>query len=244
MNILQHNTDTPASILNNKSIYSLGDSHCLFWIGWNGVNLKYYPPINNYIFTAYPLGPILAYSLNKFNTNSLGREKFESLISKNIFSPPLKNYNPIINKPIIMTSFGEIDIRAHILKDGCNNYKEKLTKSINSYMEFIDFYSEQFIFIIYGPIASQKDTWFLNKRFPRFGTEYERNMITKEYNLLLSDEAKKRNIMFFTLFDQLIDEHYNTKEEYIIDECHISTVYYDKFVGYFKEKFINFFNLN
>lgn len=147
-----------------------------------------------------------------------------------------------------MTSFGEIDIRSHLLKikqDISEKGKEverKTRESIKGYMEFIDSYRDKINFIIYGPIASQKDNAPVNNFFPRYGSEIERNRLTLEYNELLRAEAEKRELMFFSLAPILIDKNYRTRGEYIIDQCRLANSFYNRFVNLFIEKFNSFYS--
>lgn len=73
---------------NENKIYVVGDSHSLFWGGWNGIAQNYQPQVENKHFVILSLGPVLAYSLNKYNTTAKGREKFDNLYKESRFTPP------------------------------------------------------------------------------------------------------------------------------------------------------------
>jgi hypothetical protein len=203
-------------------IFVIGDSHSIFWSGLaeckpfkHGIDV---PLEQNNFFRVFHLGPCLAYSMNQYGTLTLGREKVEYLLS----------HEHITKNSTIMCAFGEIDLRVHILKGGEKEMRPRLLKSLNNYLEFLEFlHSEKHDVICYGPIASQKDDWRMNERYPRAGSEYERNNATLLYNTLLADQCKKRNMNFITLFHDMVDSELRTNEAYIGDECHLSPSVYE-----------------
>jgi len=208
------------SAMFDENIYVIGDSHSLFWSGF-GVEQQRIPfahgieiPKNSLLstFKIFHLGPCLAYNMNRYGTKTQGLEKVEFLMSG--------NYLPF--GATVMLCFGEIDIRVHVFKEGKQNMQRRIIGIVNNYMNFIDQMAKKFKVICYGPIASQKDDWSTNPAFPRNGNEYERNYATKNLTNILSDKCSQCGITFITLFDDLIDEHFSTKTEFIHDQCHLS----------------------
>lgn len=139
-----------------------------------------------------------------------------------------------------MTSFGEIDIRVHIFKPGYSNYIGRINDAIANYLEFIEMYSQQVNFIVYGPIASQKDAWKENPGYPRHGNELDRNVATMIFTENLRKECKKRNIFFFSLFDRLVDTNLRTIAKNICDECHLGDEIYIEAVNAFNKQYTDF----
>jgi hypothetical protein len=210
-----------------EKIYVIGDSHSVFWSGANGLKGKEF--INgihivpeeehiNKFFTVFHLGSCLAYTMNKTGSSTRGRDKADFLINNNF----------IPKKSTIMTCFGEVDIRSHFLKKGESQVKTRLHGAIKNYIEYIDYLlSAGYDPIIYGPVATQKDHYKMNKNWPRYGTELERNCLTKEFNEILSDKCKERNIMFISLFEDMVNDSLETKEDFICDQCHLGVNVYD-----------------
>jgi len=122
-------------------------------------------------------------------------------------------------------------------------YKNRLALSINNYFKFIDSYKNRFKMIIYGPIASQKDSWHQNAQYPRAGTEVQRNKATFIYNCLLRKGCETRNIFFFTLYDTLVNDSFHTREEYIADQCHLSNKLYNYAMQRFDSEMKIFYGL-
>ena len=76
--------------------------------------------------------------------------------------------------------------------------------------------------IAWGPIAS----WHEDKPYttgPSYGTCFDRNTVTKEFNEYLSEICLKHGIKFVTIFTDMVDENLMTKHEYLDDwgGCHI-----------------------
>lgn len=218
-------------------IFVIGDSHSIFWSGLaeckpfkHGVHV---PLRQNKFFKVFHLGPCLAYSMNKYDSLTRGREKVEYLLS----------HEHIKKNSTIMCAFGEIDLRVHVFRGGEKEMRPRLLQSIDNYLEFLFFLrSEKHDVICYGPIASQKDAWRMNERYPRAGSECERNRATLLYNTLLENECAKRNIKFITLFHDMVDSELRTKEKFIGDECHLSPSVYEFACQKFFDK-LNFSDL-
>jgi len=184
----------------------LGDSHSRFW------------KIQGDNFKVFHLGPVLAYNLNSYGTQTQGREKIDYLLK-----------NEIQKKSLLMFAFGEIDIRAHILKCGVLQAKERLNKALENYMKFLDYIvNEGYRIIVYGPIASQNDDLGSHPEFPRSGSEVERNYITLLFNQQLESFCKKRNLGFITLFYDMIDENLRTKNQFTYDGYHINNALHEE----------------
>ncbi len=166
----------------------------------------------------YHLGPCLAYSMNKTGATEKGREKVEYLISSGFLS----------KGSVVITCFGEIDIRSHILKPGRMDFSAKLDAAICGYVEFIRRMASDFKVVVCGPIATQKDIWRVNKLFPRYGTEQERNKVTGAFNGKLQNLCSELDIPFVTFFYEMIDENMQTKDGFIFDECHLHSAYHEE----------------
>ncbi len=216
--------DIDISVLEKRPIFVVGDSHCIFWSGLEGIanqmNIKNEFGVINVVkgpderFLALHMGPVLAYNINKNGTSVKFLEKWKYCVEKKI----------IVSGDVIVFSFGEIDIRTHVLKHINKNvtYMDVVDDIINQYMQFlIQSKKEGIKSWVWAPIASQKDDWCMNPIFPRVGNEVERNKATLYFSKKLKSECVKEGIGFLGIAEELIDNEYRTKAEYIVDECHL-----------------------
>lgn len=202
-------------------IYVIGDSHSNFFSGEeNIISIRFSKGIktgSNLIsfFKTFHIGPALAFNLARVNTTTKALEKIRFLVEKHI--PP---------RAAILLCFGEIDCRLHIPKQIKMNdlsREEAIDRILDNYFSLINELKKQgYVIICWGPIASQKDCWGGNSNFPRYGTERDRNIITRVFNEKLEDRCKDNRVKFCSIFKNLISENYLTIEKYISDQCHLS----------------------
>jgi hypothetical protein len=191
-------------------IHCIGDSHSSVFSG-NEEMQPIWPERSNDIteyFNSYRIGPATAYQLN--------------------------NKKEIINQiiPLIKTNdkllfcFGEVDIRAHLLKKSTTQnipIEDVVIECVSRYVEVINYYkSLNLSVIVWGPIASWND----DKPYlggPSFGSNIERNNATKLFNKHISNQLKKYDIPFVTIFEDMLNEDGTTNQELLDDwqDCHI-----------------------
>jgi len=223
----------------------LGDSHVNFFRGNEqlrfypiGNDINYCPVINNLPFTILHLGPCLAYTCGKENTTYRFKEKLEFL--RNTFIRP--------GSQIILV-LGEIDIRAHVFKQTTlqdKSYKEIVDNILYHYEELIsELNHEGYKVFVYGPIATQPDYCEIDEKFPRIGSEIDRNKATLYFNESIRQYCQNNGISFFTLFDDMVNDDLYTLQDFLSpDNCHLgqfgSALLVDKLknVGILKENFI------
>ncbi|MDE6518587.1 MAG: hypothetical protein K2L18_12205, partial [Acetatifactor sp.] len=74
----------------------------------------------------------------------------------------------------------------------------------------------------WGPVTSQSETCPVDPRFPRNGTETERNMATAYFNRKLSLFCQQNGIPFLSIFNRLVTPDYLTLDQYYSpDHCHL-----------------------
>jgi len=167
-------------------------------------------------FNPHRIGAYLAYSLGDPNHDA----------HKKLFAV----VNAIPKKDTILLSFGEIDIRVHVVKQS-----EKQSKSIESVIsEIVYSYSIAITcvlntgrkVIIWCPIPTcnhydpSADISAENP-FPHIGRIEERN----QANLYFLESLKKsvpEEIILMDLYKELINEDMTSKGEYFMDEVHLS----------------------
>lgn len=163
-------------------------------------------------FSSKKLGPYLAYSFKKHMDVNGRFRKFINRIDKNDY---------------LMLCFGEIDCRAHILKQARrqNRCEFDITKDcVDRYIDGVVMLKDLgYKIILWGPIATSRDNTVHKKKFPQYGNEIERNKVTEHFNLCLENKTSNTDIKFISIFKKLITQDYKTKIEYYKDDgVHLS----------------------
>ena len=124
----------------NNAIVVLGDSHCGFFAG--NETLKLLNIINapreviNFYddklpqFCTVHIGQSLAYNLNRYGSTTMTREKVDLLFNQKWFNSNAK----------ILFSFGEIDLRVHVLRQAEKqnvSYEIIVDNVIENYLQFL-----------------------------------------------------------------------------------------------------------
>ena len=203
----------------------LGDSHVNFFSGNEllaytsiGYDMHWCKTINNIPVTALHVGPGLAYNSCKYGTTSRFLEKTEFL---------LDNY--IKKGTKILVTLGEVDCRAHVIRQSIKqgrDYHEIIEDITGNYIRYLKMVKERGYMVgCWGPVASQSESVPIHpddKRYPRYGTEIERNKATEYFNERMEQLCNEEGIKFITLFPMLIDENYKTCNDlYSEDGVHL-----------------------
>jgi hypothetical protein len=185
-------------------IHCIGDSHSAVFSGEDNMQPIWPIPAANKLpfFRSYRIGPATAYQL--------------------------ANKMPIIDEIIkqvsdgdkVMFCFGEVDIRAHLLKQSIEQNKPLdivIEECVNRYFEVIKIYKNKgFDVIIWGPIAS----WNAKHPYtggPSYGSNLERNEITKKFTEKLEILANIENIPLVTIFYDMLNEDGTTNSFFLDD---------------------------
>jgi len=151
--------------------------------------------------------------LKEKNTTSRGNEKLHEVI-KNI--PPGSN---------ILMCFGEIDCRVHLLKQSLDQKRKieyVVDECVERYFNVIKNVKNNFNVMIWAVVPSTPSEKVIDARFPHFGTNIERNYVTKIFNKKLENLCMKNNITYITLFNKLINIDGTTNKKYFGDNVHLS----------------------
>lgn len=204
----------------------LGDSHANFFSGREmlsytniGNGMHWFKTINDLPVTALHIGPGLAYNSMKYGTTSRFLEKTEFI---------LDNY--IKKNTKILVALGEVDCRAHVFKQvekQSRDYHEIIDDIADNYIRYLKMIKNRGYTVgCWGPIASQSEGVPVHpddRKYPRSGTEIERNKATEYFNKCLERLCADADIRFITLFPQLIDIDYKTISAlYSEDGVHLS----------------------
>ncbi len=159
-------------------IHCIGDSHSAVFSGEEKMQPTWPEPASNLLpyFTSYRIGPATAYQLaNK-------QQLIEYLISTIRFNPDDR----------LMFCFGEVDIRAHLIKQSQMQdrpVEDLVIECVSRYVSALEYYKKFDVdILVWGPIASWSDEKVYTGG-PSFGTNVERNNVTKLFNDYLKNEC-------------------------------------------------------
>jgi hypothetical protein len=187
-------------------IYCIGDSHSAVFSGEEKMQPIWPELSNNMIpyFCAYRIGPATAYNLHNK----------KHIIEKIIAAINFKQDD------YLMFCFGEVDIRAHLLKQSklqSKNINAIIEDCVDRYIDSILYYKKYNIkLLIWGVIAS----WNELKPYmggPTYGTNSERNLITQKFNNLLQNKCSLIDVKYIDIFQEMLNDDYTTKIEYLDD---------------------------
>ena len=155
-------------------------------------------------FKSYRIGPATAYQIsNKQFT-------IESLI----------NTLNLTSEDKLMFCFGEVDIRAHLVKQAKiqnRNISDVVIECVDRYVNSLCYYKKYGVEIIaWGPIAS----WCSSKIYrggPSFGSERERNWTTLCFNTALEYACLKENFKFVSIFSKMVNDDMTTIPDFLDD---------------------------
>ena len=187
-------------------IHCIGDSHSAVFSGEEAMQPCWPEPAANTLpqFKSYRIGPATAYQI--------------------------ANKQPIIESLIdsielgvddsLMFCFGEVDIRAHLIKQAKMQDRpvnDLVVECVNRYINAISYYKKYGVqIIIWGPIAS----WSATKEYtggPSFGTEQERNWVTFAFNTALHLACVREGFEFASIFYNMVNDDMTTFPDFLDD---------------------------
>ena len=187
-------------------IHCIGDSHSAVFSGEEAMQPCWPDPAANKLpyFKSYRIGPATAYQLeNK-------KPIIEALI----------NSLELTSEDKLMFCFGEVDIRAHLIKQSKLQDRpilDVVLECVERYVDAVKYYKKYNVpIIIWGPIAS----WCEEKQYtggPTFGSNVERNMVTSTFNVALQIACVKEGFEFVSIFYDMVKEDMTTIPEFLDD---------------------------
>lgn len=192
--------------------HCIGDSHSSVFSGEEVMQPCWPLLASNKLpyFKSYRIGPATAYNLHA---------------KQHIIQPLIESLN-LSNNDKLLFCFGEIDNRAHLIKQSLiqnKNIEDLVKECVLRYIESVKFYKKYTNKIYFwGPIAS----WSDDKPYttgPTFGGNIERNLVTEMFNIFLENECNKNEFGFISIFYEMLNNDKTTKSEYLDDweGCHI-----------------------
>lgn len=187
-------------------IHCIGDSHSAVFSGEEAMQPCWPDPAANTLpyFKSYRIGPATAYQIR----------------NKQPIIEALINSLNLTSEDQLMFCFGEVDIRAHLIKQSKIQDRpvaELVVECVERYIDALTEYKKYNVpIIIWGPIAS----WCDQKVYtggPSFGTNLERNLVTELFNTMLELACIKNGFKFVSIFNEMLNEDGTTNGDFLDD---------------------------
>jgi hypothetical protein len=187
-------------------IICLGDSHSSVFSQEERI-ISQWPKKDFKVFSKFKpirIGPATAYNLET-KVDHLNKVLNRTFYIKNSY---------------VLFCFGEVDIRAHLIKQSKLQNKDVesiVAQCIDRYISAIKKVDpiRKIRKAVFAPIAS----WSEEKPYdgPSFGSNVERNHVTKLFNQYLEKKCKENNIVFISIFKEMLNKDGTTNSLYLDD---------------------------
>ena len=191
----------------SQPIHVIGDSHANLFTGVDEMQPAWPEVVNHYLpcFRGFRLGPVLAYNLCQVGSSSYGRERLFTVLKTDV-----------PKRAKVMLCFGEIDCRAHLLKQK-NLVKATeasvVVKCVERYFSVVlEVASLGFETIVWNVIPPVRHD--VPGDLPSYGTNRDRDRMSRLFNSFLDRHCHTAGLRFISVYDDLIDSDANCKEEY------------------------------
>lgn len=200
-------------------LYCIGDSHVSFFSGSDTIQPPWPARSDDGLpwFRTFHVGPALAFNLNRTNTTTCGREKLFEVLEQAV--PPGSN---------VLLSFGEIDCRAHVLKQAAQrglSVNQVVQQCLDAYFQAVqEVQARGFKVVIYNAAPSRSHTSRKNRDddYVAIGSWRERNAAIREFNAGAKERCAKVGAKFLETFPKLVDEQGRAENWYFFDNIHLS----------------------
>jgi hypothetical protein len=162
-------------------IYCIGDSHISFFAGIDAIQPIWPKRSKDELpwFRTYHIGPALANNLSRDGTRSLGREKLMEVLAGEVPAAAT-----------VLLSFGEIDCRAHLVKQSQHRQRplpEVVDACLDEYFRVVaDLVGRGFRVVVYNAVASWPKVRTLRRNdkggYATFGTRRQRLEAIRLFN--------------------------------------------------------------
>lgn len=185
-------------------IHVIGDSHSLFWSGWEGPSDKYplYPQVVEMDrFRVYHIGPAPATTLGLSGG-------YGNMLHEIISGLP--------EHSTVMLSFGEIDCRCHFPR--FEDWRKIVDEGARRYANAIQSLEDQGLrVLVWGPPPTTPTVATMGG-YDTVGDQRTRNAITRYFT--------ERLLVYLapivTILSELIDQNGDTRQEYLWDGIHLN----------------------
>jgi lysophospholipase L1-like esterase len=199
------------------SLYVIGDSHVSVFLGKDRL-AECWPDSTPSLISGVEvirLGPVTAYNLCNYNSSTRGRENLEQALEKKAD----KN-------AWIMISAGEIDCRVHLVKKAIAQnlpFTQVASEVASRFIHYLNGLKDQgykICLLLPPPAAFIEED---DPLYPRTGSEFERNLMTRELIIHLESLSADADIPVIDIFSESTNEALETVRSYLWDGIHLST---------------------
>ncbi len=215
----EHSMKKTASI-----IYCIGDSHVSFFSGLDKMQPLWPSKSEDVLnfFKTFRLGAVLANSLSRYGSAMKGRELLFVLLDRRI---PTVEFRAIPPGSKVLFCFGEIDCRAHIIKQAEINdasIEHIAAETADTYSQVLKEIQEIGYEVLVWNVIPPTNPEIQNSDYPHYGDYSQRIVATESFNKQLKKNAEKNNYIFVDIYNDLIDKNRNANLEFYIDQVHLS----------------------
>lgn len=198
-----------------KKIHVIGNSHVSIFSGASKIinclpEKSIYRATDDIEYHAYHLGPTIAYNFFEHHYPIVRK-----IIEKNVDK----------ENDYIMMAVGEVDCRWHLPKQAeFQNKKieliveECVSRFFRCYLECKE---NGYKCIGWGSHPSTNQGHSENPNSPVYKDVLTRNKISKEFETFLREKCQSNQMLFLSIFDDLLNKDGTTNMEYLIDYCHL-----------------------
>lgn len=201
-------------------IHCIGDSHVSFFGGQDVIQPGWPEPSEDLLpgFITHHIGPALAYNLTRTGTQTRGRERLFEVLAQAV--PPGGK---------VLLCFGEIDCRAHVLKQAAKRgvpVETVVAECLEQYFQVVREVMERgFEVIVYNAVPSAIPRARKSKReddYVAVGDWRARNHAIRTFNSGAKQRCVECGAKFLETFPLLINDEGRATSWYYFDTIHLS----------------------
>ncbi|MGC3960873.1 MAG: hypothetical protein QM813_23950 [Verrucomicrobiota bacterium] len=217
---MNNRSSAPTTVAAIAPMYCLGDSHVSFFAGEDAVQPGWPQPAADRLpwFRVFHLGPTLAFSLSKPNTTTQGRERLFEALTKAVPAGAR-----------VLLCFGEIDCRAHILKQAAKQGRpvaDIVAACLDSYFQTVqEVQARGYEVIVYNAVPTRLSTPRKTKReddYIAVGSWQERNAAVRLFNAGAKQRCQECGVKFLENYLGLVNAQDKTESWFFFDAIHLS----------------------
>ncbi len=203
-------------------VYCIGDSHVCFFSGQDRIQPDWPAKSDDQLpwFKTYRIGSSLAYNLTRHGTQTRGRERLFEVLDMRV---PVGGF--------VLLSFGEIDCRAHLVKQSRMRglpIEKVVEVCLDEYFKVVrEIVARGFRVIVYNVVPSRLRTTGGGAlkdadAFVTTGSWRERNHASRLFNDGARLRCESCDALFLENFPHLVDGQDKTIQWYFWDSIHLS----------------------
>lgn len=202
-------------------IHCMGDSHVAFFSGRDAITPPWPEPADDRLpwFKTYHIGAALAYNLTRTGTFAQGRERLMAILSQHVPAGAT-----------VLLSFGEIDCRAHLVKQAEQRglpLEHVVDYCLDEYFKAVVEVAEMgFHVVVYNALCSRSRMGTDGKRkdggYTAYGTCRERTRAVALFNAGAKQRCELHGMSFLETVPYLNDRRGQPPPWYFLDRIHLS----------------------